>query len=153
MCPIFSGCGDTAVWSWRVQIRCLLRGWMKSEVYKEKSKHKRRIGRLHYEQCWRHKARTPRPPQESYIYYYQEGWKVHWSRWMGFLDTYFEMLQFIEIIYITNKCNQYVICLSFIPRVRLSIRNIQTAVSPHQLITGHMVIWTYLLGMVQTTTS
>ena len=24
-------------------------GWMKSEVYKEKSKHKRRIGRSHYE--------------------------------------------------------------------------------------------------------
>ena len=33
---------------------------------------------------------------------------------MGFLNTYFELLQFIEIIYITNKCNQYVICLSFI---------------------------------------
>jgi len=23
-----------------------------------------------------------------------------------FLNTYFELLQFIEIIYITNKCNQ-----------------------------------------------
>ena len=32
---------------------------------------------------------------------------------VGFLNTYFEMLQYIEIIYITNKCNQYVICLSF----------------------------------------
>jgi len=31
-----------------------------------------------------------------------------------FLNTYFELLQFIEIIYITNKCNQYDICLSFI---------------------------------------
>ena len=39
---------------------------------------------------------------------------------VGFLNTYFELLQFIEIIYITNKCNQYVICLSFIPSVRLS---------------------------------
>ena len=35
MCPIFSGCGDTAVRSWRVQIRFLCVG-LKSEVYKEK---------------------------------------------------------------------------------------------------------------------
>ena len=46
---------------------------------------------------------------------------------VGFLNTYFELLQFIDIIYITNKCNEYVICLSFIPFVRLFIRNIQTA--------------------------
>ena len=25
---------------------------------------------------------------------------------VGFLNTYFDVLQFIEIIYITNKCNQ-----------------------------------------------
>jgi len=25
---------------------------------------------------------------------------------VGFLNTYFELLQFIEIIYITSKCNQ-----------------------------------------------
>jgi len=25
---------------------------------------------------------------------------------VGFLNTYFELLQFIEIIYITNKCHQ-----------------------------------------------
>ena len=49
------------------------------------------------------------------------------------LNTYFELLQFIEIIYITKKCNQYVICLSFIPFVSLFMRNIQTAVSPHRL--------------------
>jgi hypothetical protein len=45
---------------------------------------------------------------------------------VGFLNTYFELLQFLEIIYITNKCNQYVICLSFTPFVRLFMRNIQT---------------------------
>jgi len=72
---------------------------------------------------------------------------------VGFLNTYFELLQFIEIIYITNKCNQHVICLSFIPFVRLFMRNIQTAVSPHQLKTGHMFILNYLLGIVHTTTS
>jgi len=37
---------------------------------------------------------------------------------VGFLNTYFELLKFIEIIYITDKYNQYVICLSFIPFVR-----------------------------------
>ena len=57
-----------------------------------------------------------------------------------FLNTYFELLQFIEIIYITNKCNQHVICPSNIPFVRLFMRNIQTAVSPHPLKIGHMFI-------------
>ena len=59
---------------------------------------------------------------------------------VGFLKSYFALLQFIEIIYITNKCNQKVICLSFIPFVRLFMRNIQTAVSPDPLKIGHMCI-------------
>jgi len=59
---------------------------------------------------------------------------------VGFLKTYFELLQFIEIIYITKKCNQYVICLSFISFVKLFMRNIQTAVSPHPLKIGQMFI-------------
>jgi len=33
------------------------------------------------------------------------------------------------------------------------MRNIQTAVSSHQLKIGHMFIWTYLLGTVHTATS
>ena len=45
---------------------------------------------------------------------------------VGIFNTYFELLQIIEIIYITNKCNQYITCLSFIPFVRLFMRNIQT---------------------------
>ena len=71
----------------------------------------------------------------------------------GIFNTYFEMLQFIEITYITNKCNQYVICLSFIPFVSLFMRNIQISVSPHPLKIGLMFIWTYLLGIVLTATS
>jgi len=59
---------------------------------------------------------------------------------VGFLNTYFELLQLIAIIYVTNKCNQYVICLSFVHFVRLFMRNIQTAVSPHPLKIGHMFI-------------
>ena len=49
---------------------------------------------------------------------------------VGFLNTYFELSQFIQIIYITNKCNQYVIYLFFVPFVRFFMRNVQTAVSP-----------------------
>ena len=59
---------------------------------------------------------------------------------VGFLDTYFELLQCIEIIYITNKRNQYAICLSFILFVRLFMRNIQTAVFAHPLKIGHIFI-------------
>jgi len=59
---------------------------------------------------------------------------------VGFLNAYFELLQFIEIIYITNKCNQYVICLSFIHFVRVFMRNIQIAVSSRLLKIGHMFI-------------
>ena len=125
MCPIFSGCEDTAVWSWRVQIGFLSVGMDEKRSLQRKSKHKRRIGRLYYEQYCPHKARTPRWPQESYTYCCQEGWKVHWSRWWDFWNTYFELLQFTEIIYISNKCNQSVICLSFIPFVRLFMHNIK----------------------------
>ena len=59
---------------------------------------------------------------------------------VGFLNTYFELLQFIEIIYTTNKCNQYVICLSSTHLVKLFMRNIQTAVFPHPLKVGHRFI-------------
>jgi len=33
------------------------------------------------------------------------------------------------------------------------MRNVQTAVSSHQLKIGHMFTWTYFLGIVCTTTS
>jgi len=68
------------------------------------------------------------------------GLKSTFKSMVGFLNTYFEMLQFIDIIYITIKCNQYVICLSFVHFVRLFMRNIQTAASPHPLKNGHMFI-------------
>jgi len=36
MCPIFNGCEDTAVWSWRVQVKLLSVGMDENEVHKEK---------------------------------------------------------------------------------------------------------------------
>ena len=144
MCPILSGCEVTAVWSWRVQIRFLSVGIDEERSLQRKSKHKRRIGRSHYEQCCPHKARKPRLPQESYTYCCQEGWIVHWSRWWDFWTLNFELLQFIEIIHISNKCHQYVICLSFITFVRLFMCHIQTAVSPHT----HWKLDTYLYELI-----
>ena len=63
------------------------------------------------------------------------------------------LLRIFEIIYITNKCNQYVTCLSFIHLVRFFMRKIQTAVSPLPLKIGHMFMRNHLLGIVHTTTS
>jgi len=68
------------------------------------------------------------------------GLKFALKRIVGFLNTYCELLQLIEFIYINNKCNQYVICLSFITFERLFMRNIQTAVSAHPLKIGHMFV-------------
>ena len=68
------------------------------------------------------------------------GLKSALNSMVGFFNTYCEFLQFTEIIYINNTCNQYVICLSFITFVRLFMRNIQTAVLPHELKIGHMFI-------------
>ena len=49
MCPNFNGCEDTAVGSWRVQIRFLSVGMDENRSVERKSKHERRIGRPHYE--------------------------------------------------------------------------------------------------------
>jgi len=79
------------------------------------------------------------------------------EKWIEVDGGIFEHLLWIIAIYwgnyVTNKCNQYVICLSFIHFLRLFIRNIQTALSPHPLKIGHMFIWNYLLGKAHTTTS
>ena len=69
----------------------------------------------------------------------------------------FEHLLWIVAIYWDHlhnqKYDQYVICLSFMPFVRLFMCNIQTDVSLHPLKIGHLFIWTYLLEIVHTTTS
>jgi hypothetical protein len=44
MCPILNGCKDTAVWSWRVQIRFLSVGMDEKWSLQRKSKHNRQIG-------------------------------------------------------------------------------------------------------------
>jgi len=87
-------------------------GWMKSEVYKEKENTRDElVARIvnsaafikqEQQDDLRKATRTVAKRVENCI-------EVD-----GGIFEHFELLQFIEIIYITNKCNQYVICLSFI---------------------------------------
>ena len=78
---------------------------------------------------------------------------MSWLLLILIVSMYGLTMKVIVTIYIPNKCNQQVICLSFIPLVRLFMRIIQTAASPHRLKIGYMFICTYLLGTVHTTIS
>jgi len=112
---------------------------MKSEVYKEKvNTRDELVARITNSAALIKQERRETSGEQKLLL--PRGLKSALKSMVGLLNTYFELLQFIEIIYITNKCNQYVICLSFIPLVRLFMRNIQIAVSPHSLKIGPMFI-------------
>jgi len=107
-------------------------GWMKSEFYKEKvNTRDELVARImnsaaFVKQERQDDLRVPRTIAKRV--------ENALTSMVGFLNTSFELLQFIEIVYLTNKCNQcHAICIYFIPFVRLFMRNIQTAVSPHPL--------------------
>jgi hypothetical protein len=86
-------------------------GWMKSEVYKEKVNTRDELV-----------ARIMNSASTSgELHVLPRELKSALKSMVGFLNTYFELLQFIEFIYIT---------LSFLPFVRLFMHNIQTAISP-----------------------
>jgi hypothetical protein len=114
-------------------------GWMKSEVYKEKVNTRDELVAhiMNSAGLIKHERQDDLTRATQIL---QRELKSASNSMAGFLNTYFELLQFIEIICITNKCNQQVICLSIIPFVRLFIRNIQSAVSPLPLKIGHMFI-------------
>ena len=87
--------------------RFLSVGMDEKRSLQRKSKEKGRIGRSHYEECCPHKARTSTRPREGY------GTRTITKRVEkcidvdgGIFEDVFELLQFIEIIYLTNKCNQ-----------------------------------------------
>ena len=122
-------------------------GWMKSEVYKGKvNTRDKLVARIMDSAALIKQERQDDLRRATRTI--QEGWKVHCSRWWDFWALTLNCCNLLEIIYITNKSNQYVTCLSCVPFVKLFMRNIQTAVSPHPMKIGHMFIWTYLLGMV-----
>jgi len=85
-------------------------GWMKSEVYKEKLNTRDQL----IPRIMNSAAHGKTTSGELHVLL-PRGLKSALKSMVGFLNTSLELLQFIEIIYVTNKCNQYVICLSFIP--------------------------------------
>jgi len=93
-------------------------GWMKSEIYKEEVNTRDKLvahivnsAALIKQERQDNLSRATRTAAKRVV-------KCVKSM-VGFLNTYCELLQFIEIIYIANKCNQYVIYLSFLLFVRL----------------------------------
>jgi len=94
-----------------------LGGWMKSEVYKEKVNTRDELAARIMNSAAVIKQEPKTTSGELHVLL-PRGLKSALKSMVGFLNTYFELLQFIETIYITNKCNQYVICLSFMLFVR-----------------------------------
>jgi len=111
-------------------------GWMKSEVYKEKvnTRDELVVARI------MNSAAVIKQERQDDLRRAIHTIAKRVEKCIEVDGGIFGLLQFIEIIYITNKYNQYVICLSFIPFVRLFMHNIQTAISPRPLQTGHMFI-------------
>jgi hypothetical protein len=74
-------------------------GWMKSEVYKEKVNTRDELGAgiMNSAALIKQERQDVLLPREL---------KSALNSTVGFLNTYFELLQFIELIYITNKFNQ-----------------------------------------------
>jgi len=107
---------------------------MKSEVYKEKVNTRDELVARIMNSVFLIKKNAKTITGELHVLL-PRGLKSELKSIVGFLNNYFELLQFIEISYITNKSNQYAICISFILFVRFFMRNIQTAVSPHPMKT------------------
>ena len=80
-------------------------GWMKSEVYKEKVKARDElVARIMNSAALIKQERQDKTSGELHVLLPRE-LKSALKSMVGFLNTYFVLLQFIEIIYITNKCN------------------------------------------------
>jgi len=78
---------------------------MKSEVYKEKVNTRDKLIARIMNSVALIKQERQHDLRELHILLPRE-LKSALKSMVGFLNFYFELLQFIEIIYITNKCNQ-----------------------------------------------
>jgi hypothetical protein len=79
-------------------------GWMKSEVYKEKVNTREFVARImNIAALIKHERQDT--SGELHVLLPRE-MKSALNSMVGFLSTYFEPLQLIEIIYITDKCSQ-----------------------------------------------
>jgi hypothetical protein len=77
-------------------------GWMKSEVYKEKVNTRDEL----VARIMNSAALIKQERQVDLRVLLPREFKSVLKSMVGFLNTYFELLQFIEIIYVTNKCNR-----------------------------------------------
>ena len=80
-------------------------GWMKSKVYKEKVNTRDELVARIMNSAALIKQERQDDLRRATVLLPRE-LKSALKSMVGFLNTYFEMLQFIEIIYITNKYNQ-----------------------------------------------
>jgi hypothetical protein len=79
--------------------------WIKSEVYKEKLKRKDELVARIMSSAALIKQNFKTTSGELYLLLPRE-LKSALKSMVGLLNTYFKLLQFIKIIYITNKCNE-----------------------------------------------
>jgi len=80
-------------------------GWMKSEVYKEKANTRDElVARIMNSAALIKQERQDDLKRATRTI--AKRVEIALKSMVGFLNTYFKLLQFIEIIYITNKCNQ-----------------------------------------------
>jgi len=153
MCPIFNGCGDTAVWMLR--IKALQKVWRKD---------KWRIDCIYWLYKWsqyiatvQSKCSKIRPLDFNALF------NPFGNSTCSSHDVVLALL-FYEGSTVHNANDQFVSCVYFFfvnfafhpsPQTKNLIckRQLQTAVSSHPLETGHMFTWTYLLWIVHTTTS
>jgi len=80
-------------------------GWIKSEIYKEKVNTRDELVASIMNSAALMKQERQDDLRRAHVPLLRE-LKCALKSVVGFLNTYFELLQFIEIIYITNKCNQ-----------------------------------------------
>jgi hypothetical protein len=81
-------------------------GWMKSEVYKEKVNTRDELVARIMNSAALMKKNSRTTSGALHVLLLPRQLKCALKSMVGFLNTYFELLKFIEIIYITNKCNQ-----------------------------------------------
>jgi hypothetical protein len=84
-----------------MQLDFCLWGWMKGEVYKEKVNTRDEL----FSRIMNSAAPIKQECQATHVLLPRD-LKSALKSMVGFLNTYFELLQYIEIIYITNKCNE-----------------------------------------------
>ena len=99
MCPVFNGCEDTALWIWCVQIRFLSVDTVKSEVYKEKVNTRDELVA-----CIMDSAALIKQERQDYLRRatstFAKRAEIALKSMVGFLNTYFELLQFINTSFV-----------------------------------------------------